>query len=196
MGESPTTRASLLVRMRDAGDSQAWAEFLEVYAPLLYSWGRKYGLQDADAADLTQDVLRVVVGQIQRFAYDPQRGSFRGWLFTVARSQLRRLVEGKRRQAQGSGDSDLQQALAQQAAPAAEAAAWEREYQERLFDWATAKVHDRFAESTWSAFWHTAVEGRGAQEVSAELGLSVGAVYIAKSRVLARIKEEIRRLEE
>jgi RNA polymerase sigma factor (sigma-70 family) len=196
MGESPTTRASLLVRIREAGDSQAWAEFLEVYAPLLYSWGRRYGLQDADAADLTQDVLRIVVGQIQRFAYDPCRGSFRGWLFAVARNQLRKLAQGRRRQAQGSGDTELLQALAEQAAPAAELAAWEREYQERLFDWAAAKVRDGFAESTWRAFWRTAVEGQGAREVGAELGLSVGAVYIAKSRVLARIKEEIRRLEE
>jgi RNA polymerase sigma-70 factor (ECF subfamily) len=196
MAESPTTKASLLVRIRDAGDSQAWAEFTALYAPLLYRWGRKYGLQDADAADLTQDVLRVVVSQARRFAYDPQRGSFRGWLFTVARNQLRKLAHGRRRQAPAGGDTEVYQALAEQPAPEAEAAAWDREYQERLFDWAADKVRGCVVDSTWRAFWRTAVEGQGAREVGAELGMSVGAVYIAKSRVLARIREEIQHLQD
>jgi RNA polymerase sigma-70 factor (ECF subfamily) len=195
MGDPAATKPSLLVRIRDANDRQAWAEFMEIYAPLLYGWGRKHGLQDADAADLTQEVLRIVVRQIERFAYDPGRGSFRGWLLTVARNQLRKALQGRRREPPGSGDTDHQQALEARPAPA-EAADWDREYQERLFDWAAAKVKGRFVESTWRAFWQTAVEGQGAREVGEELGLSVGAVYIARSRVLARIKEEIGRLQD
>jgi RNA polymerase sigma-70 factor (ECF subfamily) len=87
MADSPTTRPSLLVRIRDPQDSQAWTQFVEVYAPLVYGFARKHGLQDADAADVTQDVLRAVAGAAGRLEYDPQRGSFRGWLLTIVRNK-------------------------------------------------------------------------------------------------------------
>src|SRR5262245_52328481 len=90
MTESPSTRLTLLGRIRDLRDAQAWAEFVDLYAPLVYGLARRHGFQDADAADLTQDVLRAVVGAAPTFAYDPARGSFRGWLFTVAHNQLRK----------------------------------------------------------------------------------------------------------
>ena len=86
MIEVPTTRVSLLVRIRDLRDSNAWGEFVEIYGPVVYDYGRRRGLQDADAADMTQDVLRSVAGTIGDFRYDPRRGSFRSWLFTVART--------------------------------------------------------------------------------------------------------------
>src|SRR6516162_4441795 len=88
MDQLPTTRPSLLVRIRDAADRDAWVQFVEVYAPLVYKFVRRRGLQDADAADLTQDVLRAVAGARQRLRYDPDRGTFRSWLFTVARNKL------------------------------------------------------------------------------------------------------------
>src|SRR5262245_61410540 len=89
MSDALATRLSLLVRLRDARDDGAWAQFVELYAPLVFGFARKHGLQDADAADLTQDVLQAVSGAIQRLDYDSRRGSFRGWLFTVARNKLR-----------------------------------------------------------------------------------------------------------
>src|SRR5687768_4041800 len=89
MALAPPTRPSLLVRLGDPRDGQAWAEFVDVYAPLVYGHARKHGLQDADAADLTQDVLRAVSGSVGRLEYNPERGSFRGWLFTVVRNKLR-----------------------------------------------------------------------------------------------------------
>src|SRR5438105_11158484 len=105
MSDSPITRPSLLVRIRDTQDTQAWSQFVEIYAPLVYGFARKHGLQDADAADLTQDVLRAVSVAVRRLDYDPQRGRFRGWLFTVVQNKLRNFVAGRKRHERGSGDS-------------------------------------------------------------------------------------------
>jgi len=88
MAEIPPTRASLLVRLRDPRDECAWKEFIDLYAPLIYGYLRKQGLQDADAADLSQEVLTAVAGAVGGLEYDPQRGAFRNWLFTVVRRKL------------------------------------------------------------------------------------------------------------
>ena len=88
MGDTPKTRLSLLVRIRDSQDDLAWSEFVDVYAPLIHGFACKQGLQDADAADLTQDVLRAVARAIKRLDYDAERGTFRGWLFTAGQSHL------------------------------------------------------------------------------------------------------------
>jgi RNA polymerase sigma-70 factor (ECF subfamily) len=194
MSQSPTTRVSLLARIRDVGDGRAWAEFVDLYAPLVYRLARRHGLQDADAADLTQDVLRAVVGAMPHFDYDFRRGSFRGWLFTVARNQLRKSYQARKREPQGSGDTDANVLLQQQPA-AEEVACWEEEYRERLFEWAAAKARDDFRPTTWQAFWRTAVEGEDPRDVGESLGMSVGAVYIARTRALARIRRLIREAE-
>jgi hypothetical protein len=90
MGDSPVTRPSLLVRIRDSRDAQAWCQFVDIYAPLIHGYARKHGLQDADAADLTEDVLGIVARSIPKLEYDPKRGSFRGWLFTIVRKNQRK----------------------------------------------------------------------------------------------------------
>jgi RNA polymerase sigma-70 factor (ECF subfamily) len=195
MAESPVTRPSLLVRLRDPGDGPAWAEFVEIYAPLVYGFGRKHGLQDADAADLTQEVLRAVARAAGRLVYDPARGSFRGWLFTVVRNKLRNFLAAAGRRERGSGDSDLHDLLCRQPAREDEAALWEREHQRRLFHWAAEQVRPRVQETTWQAFWRTAVDGHDPRQVAADVGLSLAAVYLARSRVMARLKEEVRRVE-
>jgi RNA polymerase sigma-70 factor (ECF subfamily) len=195
MSDSPLTRPSLLVRIRDRQDSQAWSQFVAIYAPLVYGFARKHGLQDADAADLTQEVLRSVAAAAGRLDYDPQRGSFRGWLFTVVRNKLRNFLASRARQCQGSGDTSAQILLEAQPARKEEQD-WDEEYEQRLFAWAATQVRDGFHDSTWQAFWQTAVEGKGAAEVAESLEMSVGAVYIAKSRVLARLREQIQRLQD
>jgi RNA polymerase sigma factor (sigma-70 family) len=194
MSDEPATRPSLLLRLRDPRDAAAWSQFVDVYAPLVYGFGRRQGLQDADAADLTQEVLRAVAVAAGRLQYDPERGSFRGWLFTIARNKLRNFLAMRQREVQGSGDTAVQQQLQEQPDPA-ESALWDREYDQRLFTWAAEQVRGGFHDATWKAFWQTAVEGKKAAQVAAALGISVGAVYIARSRVLARLRQQIQQLE-
>jgi RNA polymerase sigma-70 factor (ECF subfamily) len=189
MTTPPLTRPSLLVRIRDAGDRDAWRQFVEVYAPLVYKFARRRGLQDADAADLTQDVLQAVAGASKRLVYDPQRGTFRAWLYTVARNKLRNALLARQRRHE-EGDA----ALLEEQAAREDVEQWEREYEQRLFDWAVEQARGHFQETTWRAFWITAVEGRAAADAAKELSLSVGAVYIAKSRVLARLREQIKQV--
>jgi RNA polymerase sigma-70 factor (ECF subfamily) len=196
MSDSPTTRPSLLARLRDARDREAWVRFVELYTPLVHAFARKHGLQDADAADLSQEVLRSVSRAAGRLEYDPARGSFRAWLFTVVRSKLHDFWARQGRPGRGSGDSGVQELLEGRSARDDElAAAWEREYEQRLFATAAEQVRPEFRPDTWQAFWRTAVEGGSASEVAGELGMTVGAVYVAKSRVLARLRERVRQLE-
>src|SRR5262249_26435073 len=162
MPDSPNTRPSLLVRIRDARDSQAWSQFVTLYAPLVYGYARKRGMQDADAADLTQDVLRAVAGAAGRLEHDPQRGSFRGLLFTIRRNKLRDFQSTRKRQCQGSGDPAAHELLEQQPAP--EEDVWEQQYQRRLFAWGAEQIRGQVQETTWQAFWQTAVEGRSGKE--------------------------------
>jgi RNA polymerase sigma-70 factor (ECF subfamily) len=193
MAETLQTRPSLLVRLRDPRDQEAWRTFVNLYGPLIYGFGRKNGLQDADAADLTQAVFGAVNSGIGRLDYDPARGTFRGWLFGVARNQL-----GKWRRSQdrvkASGDTANLEQLAEHPAPDDAVAWWELEYQRQCFVLASARVRPQVQETSWIAFWQSAVEGRPANEVAAALGLSLGALYTAKSRVLALIKKEIQTL--
>jgi RNA polymerase sigma-70 factor (ECF subfamily) len=192
MQPSPETRPSLLVRIRDAQDGPAWGLFVEVYAPLIHGYLRKRGLQDADAADVTQEVLRRVAQAIRRFEYDPHRGAFRGWLFTVVRNQWRTFLE--RKHEQGSGDSATMQLLLEQPAPEDDSS-WDTEYQRRLFRWAARKVQADVNESTWQAFWLTSLEGKSGPEVAQVLSMSVAAVYVARSRVLARLRDLVQQME-
>jgi RNA polymerase sigma-70 factor (ECF subfamily) len=196
MQDALQTRVSLLLRLRDPHDRVAWAQFVELYGSLVYGFVRRRGVQDADAADLTQEVFQAVAAQAGRWEYDRRQGTFRGWLYRITRNKLARFHRDRYSKPGGSGGTDAQERLAAQADPDdAGDAVWEQEYQQQLFRVAAEQVRDRFAPATWQAFWQTAVEGRSAAEVSAKLGMSVGAIYVAKSRVLAQLTEEIQRLQ-
>ena len=194
MADVAPTRASLLVRVRDAADGPAWVQFVQIYTPLIYGFARKKGLQDADAADLTQDILAAVARAIRKLEYDPDKGSFRGWLFTAVRHRLRHYLVHKPHQPQGSGDSQAQQLLAEQPAQAEEAD-WDQAFERRIFHWAADRVRPTVTEATWQAFWQTTLEGGEPKQVAQRLGMGVAAVYMAKSRVLKRLKELIQEAE-
>ena len=197
MEQSPATRASLLVRLRDPQDKEAWGQFVQLYAPVVYGFARQRGLQDADAADLMQEVFRSVAGAAGRLEYDPKRGSFRGWLYTITRNKIFTFLDSQRRQVRGSGDSGAQTFLEGQAGREdGTGELWDQEYERSAFAWAAERVRGEFHEATWQAFWLTAVDGQSARDAGRQLGLSPGAVYVAKSRVIARLREEIRELED
>jgi RNA polymerase sigma factor (sigma-70 family) len=196
MAEIPSTRASLLVRLRDAQDQAAWKEFVDLYTPLVYGYARKQGLQDADAADLSQEVLGTVAGAVGSLEYDPARGAFRNWLFTVVRRKLSNWRRARRSRPDCTNGTAHSASLEQFPAPDTMEAEWEAEWERRLFTWACEQVRRDVNEATWQAFWRTFINGQPGKHTAEELGLSVAAVYLARRRVLTRLQELIRSAQE
>ena len=189
----PETRTSLVFRVRNPEDAEAWREFLRLYGPLIYRFGRRQGLQDADAVDFMQRVLLAVSGAIRRLEYDSQRGLFRGWLFAVVRQQFTHwLREGQRWR---HGLEAAQQAQQMADASERDQAAWNEDCEAQLMRCAADNVRRLVNDRHWEAFWLTAVEGKKSPAVAEQLGLTVGAVYTARSRILQRIREEVQRLD-
>ncbi len=177
-----TTSVSLLQKLRRPSAPDAWDRLVRLYTPLLFYWARRQGLQETDAADLVQDVLVVLVRKLPEFQYQPGR-SFRGWMRTVLLNTWR---DRPRRGAPAPLDSAVQPAV-----PADVDGLEEREYRLYVLGQALRLMAADFAPATWQACWETVVCGRPAAEVAAELGLSVNAVYLAKSRVLSRLRQDL-----
>lgn len=191
MTESPETRESLLLRIRDPRDRDAWYEFVSIYRPLIYRVGRRYGLQDADAQNLTQEVLQKVERWAGGSASGQASGSFRRWLATVARNAaidaIRRIAPDVAR-----GGTSARDELQKLPAPTDDSETGFRlELERQAFRWASRRVRGEFTEPTWSAFWATMVEGESCAEAAARLGRSIGAIYTARCRVMQRLKEEL-----
>ena len=184
------TRPSLLLRIRDLRDEAAWAEFAKLYTPLIYRFSRRCGLQDADASSVTQDVLVTVARTIHRFEYNSASGSFRGWLKVVTRSRLSDFFQSQNRHVAGSGDTGVHIAIETKPDPS-DSEVWEQEYRRTIFEFTAERIRCDFEDRTWQAFWQTSVDGRETAIVAEELGMTVGAVYIARSRVLARLRKEV-----
>lgn len=195
MREAPETRPSLLLRLRDARDDRAWSEFQQIYEPLIYRLGRRNGFQDADARELTQEVLLAVSKAIDQWDPDPGRGSFRGWLFRIARNLMINSLTKQRRHPQGSGDTDFNRLLNEQPAEDSQHSTYfDHEYKRQTFRWAAEQIRDEFKDSTWKAFWLTCVEGKAIKDVASDLQMSVGSVYVARSRVMAKLRTKIEQL--
>ena len=188
----PETRPSLLLRLRDVRDQQAWSTFLEIYQPLIYRVIRQRRVQDADAREVTQEVLLAVANSIDQWEADPQRGTFRGWLTTITRNLVVNFLIKQSRHPRGSGDSDFRRGLESLPAPAGdESALFDMEEHRQIFRWAADRIRPEFREANWQAFWRTAVEGQSAIEVARELGISPGLVYVSRNRVMKRLREKV-----
>ncbi|MEM8669067.1 MAG: sigma-70 family RNA polymerase sigma factor [Planctomycetota bacterium] len=195
MTDSPATRATLLLRLRDAQDTDAWSQFVRDYGPMLYRFLRGRGLQDADATDLVQDVMRSVGMSISRLDYDRQKGGFRAWLFTITRNKLYSYFEKQSRTENGGGNTDRFEQLNNTPADNDELSdEWELEYQRQLAARAMETIRQSADPKTWAAFQLTAIEGIAAAEAGETLGMSAGAVYVARSRVTAKLREEVQNL--
>lgn len=181
-----TTSFSLLQRLHQPGDQEAWQRFVQLYTPLLYYWALRLNLPAADAADLVQEVLLVVVQKMPDFAYDPGR-SFRGWLRTIALNKWRQRC----RRYSGAPPIDEDESVSNLPAPAGSEVFDEAEYRQQLVRRALVIMQADFEPTTWKACLELIVSGRSAAEVAAELGVSVEVVYGAKSRVLRRLRQEL-----
>jgi RNA polymerase sigma-70 factor (ECF subfamily) len=194
MDRLPDTRESLIIRLGDPADEIAWREFLEIYRPVIYRTVLSRGLQEADADDVVQQILMAIVGAVGRWERSGHAGSFRAWLFTITRNLLINYVA--RRRQQGVGGTSFAEWIEQE--PDDDVASHqqvEREYRAEVFRWAAAQVKSEFQVTTWEAFWRTAVGGEPIAEVARSLGLSVGSVYAARSRVMARLKQKVSQVE-
>jgi RNA polymerase sigma factor (sigma-70 family) len=185
------TRPSLLIRIRDPQDRDAWEVFVDTYVPLIYGYARRVGLQDADAADISQEVLSEVARCIRSFEYQPDRGRFRDWLGTLVRRKVSRFLKKKAREPSAAAAG---QAFEPEPGPAD--AGWTDAFNARILAAALDRARPHFEPATWRAFERVWLEDRRAGDVAAELELPIEKVYTAKSRVLKRLEEEVRILAE
>jgi RNA polymerase sigma-70 factor (ECF subfamily) len=185
------TSATLLERLRDPRDADAWGRLNDLYAPLIRAWAERLNVRGADADDLVQDVLTVVVRRFPEFVHPEKPGAFRGWLRAIAVNCAREAWRSRRLTPRAPGGTDFGTYLARLEDPADELSReWDREHDlfvtRRLLD----RIKPDFEPRTWQLFQEFAVDGRTADEVAAASRTTVNAVYIAKSRVLARLREE------
>jgi len=180
-----STPASLLARLGQPGEQLAWQRFVRLYTPLLFHWTKRLGLQEHDGADLVQDVFALLVRKLPEFAYDPSR-RFRGWLWTLTLNKARE----RQRRAEPLHFNDGAFAEERTVAPEVDGFI-EAEYRAYVVQRALRLMQTEFQDNTWKACWELVVNSRSGEDVARELGLSVGAVYVAKSRVLRRLRQEL-----
>jgi RNA polymerase sigma-70 factor (ECF subfamily) len=186
----------LLLRLRRAPpDQEAWAEFVERYGRQIHAWCRRWGLQEADAQDVTQTVLLQLASKLQTFSYDPAQ-RFRAWLKTVTHHAWSDFLAAWRPAVKGSGDSGLQQLLDNVQARDELTQRLQATFDQELLELATARVRARVEERTWEAYWLTAREGLSGAQTAARLGMQVGTIYKAKSKVHLMLQETLRQLQE
>ena len=192
----PDTRASLILRLPDVADVAAWDEFLAVYQPLIYRLALSRGFQHADALDVVQEVLLAVSGSVERWSPDPSRGRFRDWLFQIARNLMINFLTRRKHKSIGRGDSALQALLEQTPGNGDETALFDREYRREVFRWAAEQVRESVRPRTWQAFWMSSIEEQPIPAVAEQLGMTTGSVYIARSRVIARLRQKAEAFEQ
>ncbi len=190
----PDTSRNLLARARNPSDASSWLRLWELYGPLIRNWVRPYVAQPADADDVVQDVMTVLVDELPRFEHNGRPGAFRSWLRAIAVNRLRGYWYAQRG-VQGSGESSVMERLKQLEDPTSSLTqSWNDEHDRHVAELLLESIRLEFKPATWHAFLATTREGRPAPDVAAELGLSVNAVQIAKSRVIKRLRQKAQSL--
>jgi RNA polymerase sigma-70 factor (ECF subfamily) len=181
-----STSVSLLWRLRQPNREDDWQRFVDLYAPLIYHWSRSQGLSTTDASDLVQEVLVVLVTKLPEFEYDPTQ-RFRGWLRTITVNKVRDFQRQKSTRASTGVNETIERITVVDSVDLFE----EAEYRSFLVKRALKLMQAEFQDQTWQACWKHIVEGRKAADVAQELGITANAVYIAKCRVIRRLREEL-----
>jgi RNA polymerase sigma factor (sigma-70 family) len=194
MPANPETRESLILRLPKMSDAGAWREFIEIYEPLIFRFAKRRGLQEADAREVAQNVFIAVAKAVERWKPDPEQGKFRAWLFRIARNQLVNHVT-KHRRDKATGRTTEWKLLYDLSDSSSVEPETLQDYRREMFRLAAAQVREYVQSETWDAFWRTAVLNENVEKVANELGLSRGAVYIARSRVTAKIRTLIEQWE-
>jgi RNA polymerase sigma-70 factor, ECF subfamily len=194
MNDFPQTRQSLLARVRSPDEHEAWEQFVMLYRPVIYRMARRRGLQDADAQDLAQTILISVAGAIDR--WEPQGIRFRHWLSRIAKNAILNAIT-RSPQLPGVGGTTMHELLLEQpaASPEVEEELRLESLRERYLR-AAANIRRDVTIETWQAFQLSVVEQMPCEEVAAALGKSIGMVYAARARVIRKLREEVRRLEQ
>lgn len=195
MNDSSTTRQTLILRLADHHDRQAWNQFVDVYGPLIFQFAQRRGLQDSDAADVVQDVLVRVAEAFRRHRYDATRGRFRGWLRTITANRVNDWHAHRSRRERSPGGTAALDHLHQLPAAQADEDQWNEHYEQRLLQWAAGRVREEVQPNTWQAFWQTTMERKSGQVVAADLGMSVAAVYLAKGRIMKQLRELVQSID-
>jgi RNA polymerase sigma-70 factor, ECF subfamily len=186
------TSVSLLERLRRQPDDRSWQRLVELYTPLLQGWLCRNMVPAADVDDLVQEVMAVLVRELPGFHYDRQRGSFRGWLRTIMVNRLRMFWRSRQSRPLATGDSELARKLDELEDPhSGLSRLWDREHDRHVARRLMELIEGEFEPASWRAFQRLAVDGAAPAEVAAELGISLNAAYLAKYRVLKRLRQEI-----
>ena len=192
----PETRASLILRLPNAADVAAWDEFVAVYGPLVFRVAQGRGLQPADADDLVQEVFSAVAKQVGDWLQRQDRGRFRAWLLVIARNIAVNILTRRPLGTAGLGGDVVDLQLEEIPGRADDLSRdFDLEYRREVFRWAADQVRDSVAESTWLAFHLTHVEGVSITDAARQLGLSTGSVYVARGRIMNRLRELARQFE-
>ena len=187
------TGTTLHVLLNSPTSPDAWRGFVGRYGPKILAWCRGWGLQEADAENVTQEVLTLLARKLA--TYDAARGRFRGWLRTLTQHALSDYCRQQKRGGVGSGDTHILDQLHSVRAREDLVASLEKEFDREILEEAQARVRLRVAENTWEAFRLTAVEGLSGAEAAERLNMQVSAVFVARSRVQKLLQQEVRRLE-
>lgn len=193
MSDLPETNLSLIGRIKNPADNQAWLEFLALYQPIVYRMARKRGMQPADAQDVMQQVFLSVSRAINTWEPGSDRPPFRAWLTTISRNTITKALDRAPKD-QGTGSTSMLELLHKTALPQPTSDELVREARKELVRQAADQIRPEFSESTWEAFWLTSIEGRTIPETAKKSGKNPGSIYIARFRVRERLREKIKEL--
>ena len=195
MHDWPETNESLILRVKDSADALAWADLLEIYRPVVIRMAMSRGLQHADADDLAQGVFVSVAGAIDRWKPGEDMPPFRVWLIRITRNAIINALTRRKPDA-AAGSTTVNQILHELPQDDETTKDLLEESRMEAMRWAASEIRAEFSELIWSMFWQTSVEGRSVKDVAGELNRSTGAVYMARFRVMQRLKEKVTEVSE